>query len=262
MKVLKSRDKLDYHIRGLSDPKRDRLIMLDYDGTLAPFVVDRLKAYPYKGIPELLDAIIDSPKNRVVIVSGREAEEVRYLLGIEHKVEIFGAHGSERIMPDGSLKKDALPKEAEECFSEFEKWAAQKHLLPHLEHKHGSVAFHVRGLDDERAETLLHEAEEEMKHIVRGPLLEYKNFDGGIEIRVVGEDKGKVVGTLLNEVSEETLCFYFGDDLTDEDAFKALGDRGLSLLVRETFRPTNADVWIVPPHELKEWLTRFIITHE
>ncbi len=260
MKVLKSKEKLDYYINSLANPEKKRLIMLDYDGTLAPFVVDRLKAYPYKGIPELLDAIIDSPRNRVVIVSGREAEEVRRLLGIKHDVEIFGAHGAERLKPDGSLLKTDIHQEVKECFSKFEKWAREKHLLSHVERKHGAVAFHVRGVGKRTAKTLLHEAEEEMRDIVKTPLVEFKTFDGGIELRMVGEDKGRVIEILLKEVDSETLNFYFGDDLTDEDAFKALGDRGLSVLVRKTFRPTSADVWIIPPQELKEWLKKFIIT--
>jgi trehalose-6-phosphatase len=47
---------------------------------------------------------------------------------------------------------------------------------------------------------------------------------------------------------------YLGDDLTDEDAFAAVGDRGLSFLVRGEARASNARYWLRPPEELLEFL--------
>ena len=47
---------------------------------------------------------------------------------------------------------------------------------------------------------------------------------------------------------------YLGDDRTDEDAFRALRGRGLSVLVRAEPRETAADAWIRPPEELIEFL--------
>jgi hypothetical protein len=46
--------------------------------------------------------------------------------------------------------------------------------------------------------------------------------------------------------------------LTDEDAFKALKNRGLSVLVRNEFRPTAADVWIQPPQGLLDFLAEWL----
>ena len=54
---------------------------------------------------------------------------------------------------------------------------------------------------------------------------------------------------------------YLGDDLTDEAAFRAVNDAGLSslsVLVRQEWRETSAEVWLRPPEELKGFLKRWI----
>jgi trehalose-6-phosphatase len=47
---------------------------------------------------------------------------------------------------------------------------------------------------------------------------------------------------------------YLGDDNTDEDAFKSIKGRGMGILVREEFRPTEADAWLSPPEQLLQFL--------
>jgi len=78
-----------------------RVLLLDYDGTLAPFRAARDHAFPYPGIPYLVSRIM-SVGTRVVMVSGRRAEEVAALSGIRPQPEIWGSHGLERITVDGT----------------------------------------------------------------------------------------------------------------------------------------------------------------
>src|SRR5919204_4474017 len=79
----------------------ERLLILDYDGTVAPFSIDRRRALPYPTVPELLDCIMSTCRTRVVLVSGRSAAEIPGLLGIKPHPEIWGVHGLERLYPDG-----------------------------------------------------------------------------------------------------------------------------------------------------------------
>jgi len=83
-------------------------------------------------------------------------------------------------------------------------------------------------------------------------------FDGGVEIRVPGPDKGDVVRNLLEEMGPGVAVAYMGDDSTDERAFRAIRDRGLSLRVSPQWRQTAAQLWLKPPDEvldfLKQWL--------
>jgi trehalose-6-phosphatase len=57
---------------------------------------------------------------------------------------------------------------------------------------------------------------------------------------------------------KETFAAYLGDDYTDEDAFEAIKNRGVGILVRKEFRLTRADIWLEPPEELLFFLGNWI----
>src|ERR1700744_3991434 len=69
------------------------VLMLDYDGTLAPFHVDRFAATPYPGVEDRLATLSGLSRVRLVLVSGRSARELRDLLPVGIKAEIWGSHG-------------------------------------------------------------------------------------------------------------------------------------------------------------------------
>src|SRR5215467_2259668 len=80
-----------------------RVLLLDYDGTLAPFTVDRSLALPYPNVPDRLTRIVEAG-SRVVLISGRPAREVVGLVGIQPHPEIWGSHGVERLKRDDSYE--------------------------------------------------------------------------------------------------------------------------------------------------------------
>lgn len=70
MKILDPKIDLEnFYMKRKSASQRG--LLLDYDGTLAPFHAEREKAYPYLGIPEMLDNIMKAPNVRLVIITGR-----------------------------------------------------------------------------------------------------------------------------------------------------------------------------------------------
>ncbi|MGH9599030.1 MAG: hypothetical protein ACRD27_04155, partial [Terracidiphilus sp.] len=71
------------------------LLLLDYDGTLAPFRVDRFRARPWAGARELLAQIGRRGRTRMVVVSGRPAGEIAPLLELDPPLETWGLHGVE-----------------------------------------------------------------------------------------------------------------------------------------------------------------------
>src|SRR5258707_14314062 len=84
-----------------------RALLLDYDGTLAPFTADRTRAFPYREIPELISQIM-LHQTRVVLISGRPAKELLFLSRIHPHPEIWGSHGAERLHPDGLYEGEVL----------------------------------------------------------------------------------------------------------------------------------------------------------
>ena len=92
--------------------------------------------------------------------------------------------------------------------------------------------------------------------------LKLLEFDGGIEMRVPDPDKGHAVQTVLAEMDPQAPAAYLGDDLTDERAFRALAGRGLSVLVRPRLRRSRAAVWLKPPEQLLDFLSRWLTVTE
>jgi trehalose-phosphatase len=258
MKTLSDNQILDEFFAKLIRASQ-RWLLLDYDGTLAPFRVERGAARPYEEVVGVLGELVGCPETRVVIISGRALADLIPLLdGIRPLPELWGSHGWERRRPDGTVTCAAVAESAARGLAEAWTWARDAGLEDRCERKPASVAFHTRGLDAGARADLERRIEKELFPRVTDGELDWHGFDGGLELRARGIDKGSAVGTLVAESPESTVIVYAGDDRTDEDAFRALGTRGLRILVRDEFRETEADVWLRPPDELTAFLIRWL----
>ena len=229
------------------------VLLLDYDGTLAPFNVDRSLALPYAEVPALIARIMEQG-TRVVLISGRSAREVLLLSRIYPQPEVWGSHGLERLRADGSYEVAPLPREHHEALSRAARLLRIDGLSERLEIKPGGIAVHWRGLDRQAALEIDGRVRQICRPLLGECPLDFLEFDGGIEIRVPGRDKGDAVCTILAESDPNAAVAYLGDDQTDEDAFQALKGRGLAVLVRPQPRATAAEVWLQPPQGLVQFL--------
>src|SRR5258706_874000 len=98
----------------------DRVLILDYDGTIAPLTAHRLRAVPYPGVTEVLRRIMLECRTRVIVASSRAAHEVIPLLGMIPPPEIWGTYGAERVHADGryaeiEVSQDALEVLLKSC---------------------------------------------------------------------------------------------------------------------------------------------------
>ena len=233
-------------------------LLLDYDGTLAPFCLNRQQARPYPGMTALLQEIIVNGRTRVVIITGRNAHEVIPLLAVHPSPEIWGCHGLERLRPDGTCETRRVEEPVLHALADADRWLRYQGLHNRAEFKTGAVAIHWRGLDEATAAETRGQVLLGWFPIAQSTPMELLEFDGGIEMRMPGRDKGDAVRTILDEIGPEVPVAYLGDDLTDERAFLALGTLGLSVLVRPEWRKTAAALWIRPPEGLWEFLTRWL----
>ncbi len=137
--------------------------------------------------------------------------------------------------------------------------AKNAHLGDRLEVKPASVAVHWRGLSPEQQHRVKTSAEALWRPIARREGLALQAFDGGLELRAPGRDKGTAVRAILNDSPMDALAVYLGDDVTDEDAFAALPSSGYGILVRSELRTTRASAWLKPPEQLLAFLKRWAI---
>jgi len=235
----------------------EKVLLLDYDGTLAPFRTERNEAVPYDGVREVLNKILATNNTRMIIISGRMIDDLLPLLGLKSIPEIWGCHGFERMLQDGSIEKGLLSDSCSHDLGTAYNWTIEQGYQEYCEKKPCSIALHVRGLQTEKKQDLLRAVGSVWTSLTNNGNLVIHSFDGGLELRVPDVDKGKVVARIIAESASETSIAYLGDDLTDEDAFMALKSRGLSVLVREHYRETLADCWLVPPVELLDFLNNW-----
>ncbi len=227
----------------------ERLLALDYDGTLAPFTAHRNDAALYPGIAQLL-IDVQRQGTHIAFVTGRPAQELAERLPLS-AVEIFGAHGQEHLATTGTLTRAPLPQEARKWLDEAAGLITGTGFERALERKYGTVAIHWRREDQDGRARLTALAADLARTLPAD--LHGLAFDGGYEFRARGRDKGTAIAE-LSARHPRALMAYLGDDLTDEDAFAALPQDGLAVLVRAEPRPSRAHLWLRPPDELRSFL--------
>src|SRR5262249_25746940 len=126
----------------------------------------------------------------------------------------------------------------------------RKGLGERIEVKAAGVAVHWRGLPASEVLRIRTAVYRILEPLTAHPDLILAEFAEGVEIRLRSANKGAALQRLLSEVDEDVAIAYLGDDTTDEDAFRVLNGRGLSVLVGPKHRATAAQMWLRPPDEL------------
>lgn len=254
MEMLKPDLRLGMFMARLGQCRRG-ILMLDYDGTLAPFTLDPGAVRPYPGVSEALDALMAAGGTRVVIVTGRSLRDSPPWLGTRRQPEAWGSHGRERLLADGQYLVAGIDEFAARALALADEWTADVEAAGgRCEAKPGCIAFHWRGAGSTQVVRIRELLSRRFHEEALEDVLEWRNFDGGIELRASGTSKAAVVEAVLADAPDSLPVAYLGDDSTDEDAFIAIRHRGLAVLVRPHYRPTAADIWLKPPGELLTFL--------
>jgi trehalose 6-phosphate phosphatase len=239
-----------------------RLLLLDYDGTLAPFRTQREHALPLPHIPVLITQIAQLTDTFVAVVSGRPITDLLRLLG-QLPITLVGEHGWEERPPRGPLVKHPLDPRTRDHLQQAASQASSRGWAGNLEMKRTSVVLHTRSLPPEQGRRMEAAcAKLWTDHAARGGL-RLSAIDGGLELRALGRDKGAAVRDLIARAPHGALGVYIGDDETDEDAFAAVAGSGLGIRVGRPERPTLAHAHLASCEEVEQFLERWLhVTRE
>jgi alpha,alpha-trehalase len=245
-------------LRRLSE--RRPALFLDYDGTLTPIVERPEDALLAPVMRKALRAAAEVMP--VAIISGRDLDDVQGLVDLS-EITYAGSHGFDIRGPDIALEQPDGVDALDDLARAAEALEARLGDVPgaQVERKRFAVAVHYRRVPDE----LVGQVEEAVAAVAdRSKRLRRTGGKKIHELRPdIDWDKGRAVTWLLGELGlddPDVLPIYVGDDETDEDAFRALAERGgIGILVADTEQRSTAAWRVADPDAVRallEALTR------
>lgn len=202
-------------------------LFLDFDGTLVPIAPtpDAIEVGP--GLVELLQSVSDRLEGRLVLVSGRTIADLDGHLDLG-AITVAGSHGHE-LRPGGEPSRQP-PECAPDAIRAAVEARAQELPGLEIELKRYGVALHYR-----RTPELADRVNRVAAEIARELGLSVKLGKMVAEILPRGSDKGAAVHAIMaREEFAGTVPVFIGDDITDEDGFRAVQRLGgLGVLVGE-----------------------------
>ena len=209
---------------------QNRILFLDYDGTLSPFQARPDAAVPEKGLLTVLGTLSEDSRNNLVIISGRNRSLLQEWFG-DLNLGLVAEHGA-WIKPRG---KDWTPTiKAESNWKEKIKptLRAYEDRLPgsFLEEKEFSLVWHFRAADPELAHIRSKELTDELSYFTENTEIQVLQATKSIEVRNVGINKGMAAKLLLSD-EEFDFMLAVGDDWADESLFEAIPEKAYSIKV-------------------------------
>ena len=223
-------------------------LFLDFDGTLIDIAPTPDAIKVPLGLAKGLEALSLRHSGRVALVSGRSTKSIVSHLGLA-TVALAGSHGIERLRADGQRigeQPERLPDEVEQAVRAF----TDRHDGLEFERKSHGTAVHYRAAPELGAAAIAFGEE-----LAEAYGLQVKLGKCVVELVHRGADKaGAVHAFMAEEAFSGATPIFIGDDLTDEDGFRAANELGgFGVLVGE--RPdTLARYRLSSPAKVREWL--------
>jgi trehalose 6-phosphate phosphatase len=198
------------------------LVTSDFDGTLAPIVNNPADARPLADAAAALVGLADLPSTAAALISGRALDTLRSLSSMPESVHLVGSHGAEFT---SGFSHDIDESMLSTIFETLNTIAAERQGVT-VELKPASVALHVRNAGPADAEAALIQARDASQSW-DAELTEGKAV---LEFAVISTDKGEAVD-ILREQHDASAVVFFGDDVTDEKAFRRLRESDVGVKV-------------------------------
>jgi len=231
------------------------LVATDYDGTLSPIVDNPDDAKPVRESIIALRALATLSGTHCAVVSGRSLSDLASLSSLDGQIMLVGSHGSEFDQDFVRTLTNEQVLLRQRVLDEMHRVAAQDERF-HIETKPASIAFHYRNVVDDTAEKAVNEL---LAGAATWDGVRVKSGKKVIELAVVHTSKGDCIDALRHRVGA-TAVVYFGDDVTDEDAFVRL--HGPDVSVKVGTGESAATFRIHDPTEVARRLARLASARE
>lgn len=238
---------------------RKPVLFLDYDGTLTPIVKRPEDALISEEMKNALRHCAE--KFTVAAVSGRDMDDLKSKIGVDNLI-YAGSHGFRISGPEGLYHEHEKSKEIvpqlDKIEEKIQKEFSQIDKGVQIDRKRYAIGIHYRNADEESIPEITKKVNE---IITNNP--EFKKGEGKkiLEIKPnVDWHKGKALLWILEKLGldnkSEYVPIYIGDDVTDEDAFVAVRDYGIGILVGSHGQDTAAKFRLKNVYQVKKFLEK------
>jgi trehalose 6-phosphate synthase/phosphatase len=207
-----------------------RHLFLDYDGTLVPYTRHPRLAIPNKDLISLLSTLSSDRRTEATIISGRDSQTLETWFH-DLPINLVAEHGASIRLRDGSWKHEReMDQSWKPRIRPTMELFTQRSPGSMIEEKNHTMAWHYRNVDPELGFVRSRELLDNLHHLLRNTPLNIIDGNKVIEVRMAGVDKGTVARKLLEE-HEYDFILAVGDDKTDEDMFRALAGKAVTIKI-------------------------------
>jgi trehalose 6-phosphate synthase/phosphatase len=209
----------------------NKLILLDYDGTLVNFTNSPEDAIPSMQLLDLLEKLNRLPHCKLVIITGRYYQDIERLIG-HLPIKIIAEHGAlikeNKVWREVLIEQRTWKKEVNMLLKEF----TAKSQGSFIEEKRFSIAWHYRNVDNEKGQAYSRQLISLLKSLIQTYHLKILDGNKVVEVMNKGIGKGEAVKKLLRQ-NRYDFVLSIGDDASDEEIFKLLmnNDNAVSVKV-------------------------------
>ncbi len=234
---------------------KQRVLFLDYDGTLQGFSPNPKSASPDPELNVLLEKLSADPLNKIVVISGRDRTTLEKWIG-HLPIDIVAEHGVWLKEP-----KTGDARDWQMIDDLAQDWKPQiRHLLEmyvdrtpgsFIEDKDYSLVWHYRKAETEFGELRARELLSNLNYLTANMHLQAMEGNKVIEIKDRYINKGRAAKRWLHN-QDYGFVLAVGDDTTDEDTFGAMPEDAYTIKVGTA--STIARLNIKSPKEVRELL--------
>ncbi len=207
-----------------------RVLFLDYDGTLTGFVPDPKDARPDDELKDIMRRLVDEPKNSVVVISGRDKGTINEWMG-SFGIDLIAEHGVwTRSNGDEWKTVVAMKNDWKKEIMPVLELYVNRTPGSFIEEKDYSLVWHYRKVETGLGELRTRELTSHLKYLSSNSNLQVLEGDKVVEIKDREVNKGRTALRWLQNHPHD-FVMAVGDDFTDEDTFKAMPEDAYTIKV-------------------------------
>jgi trehalose 6-phosphate synthase/phosphatase len=240
-----------------------RLIMLDYDGTLAPFATLPQTAVPSPFLIDLLQRLVADAQSTVALISGRSRVNLeRWFAGVSN-LWLAAEHGAILWSPISRTWEQPQHHASDEwkkCVYPILEHFVDRTPGSFIEEKEFSLVWHYRMADPEFGDWLANDLVANLDHMLAESPVKAVKGQKTVEVKSLWVNKGQVYSRLLLSDNAPAFVMAAGDDVTDEDLFARLPESAWTIHVGRN--ESRAKYYLPNPDEMLALLAQLLVPED